>query len=77
MKACPGGGGCLGALSLTYRAAAQSLFLHRISVVRGYLSIAATTQDPAAQDLHHSIIDRTPREKINKDIEDLKTLSPT
>ena len=30
--------------------AAPSLFLHRISVVRVYLSIAATTQDPAGQD---------------------------
>ena len=30
----------------------QSLFLHRISVVRVYLSIAATTQDPAGQDPH-------------------------
>ena len=30
--------------------AKPSLFLHRISVVRVYLSIAATTQDPAGQD---------------------------
>ena len=29
-----------------------SLCLHRISVVRVYLSIAATTQDPAGRDLH-------------------------
>ena len=29
-----------------------SLFLHRISVVRVYLSIAATTQDPAGRDPH-------------------------
>ena len=29
-----------------------SLFLHRISVVRVYLSVAATTQDPADRDLH-------------------------
>ena len=29
-----------------------SLSLHRISVVRVYLSIAATTQDPAGQDPH-------------------------
>ena len=33
-----------------------SLFLHRISVVRVYLHIAATTQDPAGQDLCHFII---------------------
>ena len=46
IKACPGGG--LGALSLTWRAAAQPLFLHRISVVRVYLYIAATTADPEA-----------------------------
>ena len=30
----------------------QSLFLHKISVVRVYLSMAATTQDPAGQDPH-------------------------
>ena len=30
-----------------------SLFLHRISVVRVYLSIAATAQDPAGQDPRH------------------------
>ena len=29
-------------------------FLHRISVVRVYLSIAATTQDPAGQDPHQA-----------------------
>ena len=29
-----------------------SLFLHRISVVRVNLSIAATTQDPAGRDPH-------------------------
>ena len=31
----------------------ETLFLHRISVVRVYVSIAATTQDPAGQDTHH------------------------
>ena len=39
------------ALSLTWRAATQPLFLHRISVVRVYLHIAATAQDPAGRDL--------------------------
>ena len=33
-----------------------SLFLHRISVVRVYLPIAATTQDPAGQDPHQLMI---------------------
>ena len=33
-----------------------SLFLHRISVVRVYLSIDATTQDPAGQDPHQLMI---------------------
>ena len=32
-----------------------SLFLHRISVVRVYLYIAATTLDPAGRDLHHTV----------------------
>ena len=36
--------------SLTSGVAIRSLFLHQISVVRVYLSIAATTQDPAGQD---------------------------
>ena len=31
-----------------------SLFLHSISVVRVYFSIAATTQDPAGQDPHQN-----------------------
>ena len=31
-----------------------SLFLHRISVVLVYLSIVATTQDPAGRDPHHA-----------------------
>ena len=37
------------------RVAMPPLFLHRISVVRVYLSIAATTQDPAGQDLHQNM----------------------
>ena len=45
IKACPGRG-------QGPTLAAQSLFLHRISVVRVYLSIAATTQGPAGQDPH-------------------------
>ena len=36
--------------SLTQRVAMPSLFLHRISLVYVYLSIAATTPDPAGQD---------------------------
>ena len=32
-----------------------SLFLNRISVIHVYLSIAATTQDPAGQDPHHRL----------------------
>ena len=52
IKACPDGGS--GALSLTWRAATQPHLLHRISVVRVYLHIAATT-DPAGRDLHHII----------------------
>ena len=51
IKACPGGG-FGGAHSLTYRETVQSLFLHRISIVREYLSIATTIQDPARQDPH-------------------------
>ena len=39
--------------SLTQRVAMPSLFLHRIFLVCVYLSIAATTQDPAGRDLHH------------------------
>ena len=31
----------------------QPLFLHRISVVRVYLYMAATTTDPAGRDLRH------------------------
>ena len=42
-----------GALSLTWRVATQPLFLHRISVVRVYVYIAATTADPAGRDLRH------------------------
>ena len=41
------------ALSLTWRAATQPLFIHRISVVRVYLSIASITQDPAHRDSRH------------------------
>ena len=51
IKACPDGGS--GALSLTWRAATQPHLLHRISVVRVYLHIAATTADPAGWDLCH------------------------
>ena len=40
------------ALSLTWRVAMQTLFLHRISVVHVYLNIATTT-DPVGRDLHH------------------------
>ena len=50
MTACPDRG--LRALSLTWRVVTQPLFIHRISVVRVYLYMAATTQDPVGQDLH-------------------------
>ena len=47
-----------------------SLFLHRISVVRVSLSIAATTQDPADQDprqtTDHVITDSENRRDRNK-----------
>ena len=33
----------------------QPLFLHRISVVRVYLHIATTTEDPAGRDPYHSL----------------------
>ena len=53
IKACPGRGRALSLAlspSLTQRAAMPSLFLHRISVVRVYLYIAATTPDPVGLD---------------------------
>ena len=53
IKACPGR--ALDPLSHLESGHAV-FFLHRMSVVRVYLSIAATTQDPAVQDLHHIII---------------------
>ena len=59
LKTCPGRDGAFsGALSGPYALSPLdrghvSLFLHRISVVRVYLSIAATAQDPAGQDPHH------------------------
>ena len=51
------------ALSLTY-SSVQSLFLHRISVVCVYLSIADTTQDPAGQDPHQVLDDSFPERNV-------------
>ena len=42
-----------------------SLFLHRISVVRVYLYIAATTLDPAGRDLHHQTPEQMKLGEIN------------
>ena len=41
-------------------------FLHRISVVRVYLSIAATTQDPAGWDPHQEMLHGPTRIRVIK-----------
>ena len=43
-----------------------SLFLHRISVVRVYLSIAATAPDPTGQDLRQIIISTDAEKHLTK-----------